>query len=121
VPAHCYLAAALAENAAHAYKVIAQFVLLFAFHNPAGIGATLDLADAVVRGKAKLSAQQMRLLIELLPCHSPKLSAVAVGHFNGQDFAAQLDRAIHRSAAGPPLKLIEAQAIERDVDQCPDH
>jgi hypothetical protein len=121
VPAHCYLAAAFAENAAHAYISHRNSFCCLRFTNPAGIGATLDLADAVVRGKAKLSAQQMRLLIELLPYHLPKLSAVAVGHFNGQDFAAQLDRAIQRSAAGPPLKLIEAQAIERDVDQCPDH
>jgi len=85
-------------------------------------GMTLmDLADAVVRGKVKLSPQQMRLLIELLPYHLPKLSAVAVGHFNGTDFATQLDRAIQRSAAGPPIKLIEAQAIEGDADRCPDH
>jgi hypothetical protein len=74
----------------------------------------IDLADAVVRGKVKLNPPQMRLLIEMLPYHLPKLSAVAVGHFTGQDFAAQLDRAIQRSAAGPPLKLIEAQAIEAD-------
>jgi hypothetical protein len=79
-------------------------------------GMTLvDLADAVVRGKVKLSPQQMRLLIELLPYHLPKLSAVAVGHFNGQDdFAARLDRAIQRSLAGKPIKLIEAQTIEVD-------
>ena len=81
----------------------------------------VELADAVVRGKVKLSPQQIRLLIELLPYHLPKLPAVAVGHFNGQDFAAQLDRAIQRSAAGPPLKLIETQAIESDADRCPDH
>jgi hypothetical protein len=74
----------------------------------------VDLADAVVRGKIKLSPQQMRLLIELLPYHLPKLSAVAVGHFTEQDFAARLDRAIRRSAAGAPLKLIEAQAVEVD-------
>jgi hypothetical protein len=34
----------------------------------------------------------MRLLIKLLPYHLPKLSAVAVGHFTEQDFAARLDR-----------------------------
>jgi len=82
-------------------------------------GMTLvELADAVVRGKLKLTGQQMRLLIELLPYHLPKLSAVAVGHFTGQDFdfAAQLDRAVQRSAAGPPLKLIEAQAVQVEDD-----
>ena len=80
-------------------------------------GMTLvELADAVVRGKLKLTGQQMRLLIELLPYHLPKLSAVAVGHFTGQDFAARLDRAVQRSAAGPPLKLIEAQAVQVEND-----
>lgn len=76
--------------------------------------SVIDLADAVVRGKAKLSPQQMRLLIELLPYHLPKPSAVAVGHFTGTDFAARLDRAIQRPAAGAPLKLIEAQVVEVD-------
>ena len=67
----------------------------------------VDLADAVVRGKVKLSAQQMRLLIELLPYHLPKLSAVAVGHFEGTDFAGRLDKAVQRST-----KVIEGKAIQ---------
>jgi hypothetical protein len=33
---------------------------------------------------------------------------------NGQDFASMLERAIQRSSAGKPIKLIEAQAIEAD-------
>jgi hypothetical protein len=37
-----------------------------------------------------------------------------MGHFTKEDFAAMLDRAIQRSAAGAPLKLIEAQSIEVD-------
>jgi hypothetical protein len=53
-----------------------------------------------------------RSAVEALPFEEPKLSAVAVGHFTGQDFAAQLDRAIQWSAADPPIKLIEAQAVE---------
>jgi len=43
-----------------------------------------------------------------------------MGHFTKEDFAAVLDRAIQRSAAGPPLKLIETQATARDANQCPD-
>jgi hypothetical protein len=55
------------------------------------------IADEVVRGKRTLSRDQMRLLIELLPYHMPKLSATAHLNFN---FAEQLEkelRAIERS------------------------
>ena len=72
----------------------------------------MELAEAVVRGKIKLGAQQQRMLIELLPFLAPKLSAMAVGSMNGKDFASALERAIQRSLAGKPIKLIEAQAIE---------
>jgi hypothetical protein len=61
------------------------------------------IADEVVRGKRTLSRDQMRLLIELLPYHLPKLSAVAHAHF---DFAGQLEkelRAIERSRQPLPL------------------
>jgi hypothetical protein len=56
-------------------------------------------------------------MIELLPFHAPKLSAVGVGHLNGTDFASRLDRAIQRSLAGKPIKLIETQAIEVEPEQ----
>jgi len=78
---------------------------------PKDIGAK-RLLQMAYRGEIKLSAQQMRAAIEVLPFEEPKLSAVAVGHLTGQDFAAALERAIHRSLAGKPIKLIEAQAIE---------
>jgi hypothetical protein len=69
----------------------------------------LELADKVVRGKLKLGAQQMRLLIELLPYHAPKLMAVA--NVTEGSFAKLLDRAIERSNG--PLKLIEARPLEK--------
>jgi len=45
-----------------------------------------ELAEQVVRGKGKLSSPQLRMLIELLPFHLPRLSAVAVGRLTGEDF-----------------------------------
>jgi len=48
----------------------------------------------------------MRLLIELLPYHAPKLTAVA--HVTDGSFGALLDAASERSSK--PLKLIEAKA-----------
>jgi hypothetical protein len=68
-----------------------------------------ELAEQVARGKRKVSAQQMRMLVELLPYYSPKLTAVAVGHLNAQDFYSRLDRAVERSERA---KLIEGHAIE---------
>jgi len=78
---------------------------------PIGIGAK-RLLQMVYRGEVKLSPQQMRAAIECLPFEEPKLATVGVAHITGKDFAAMLDRAINRSLAGPPAKLIEAQAIE---------
>jgi hypothetical protein len=63
-----------------------------------------ELAERVVRGKVKLTPAQQRMLIELLPFHMPKLSAISVGYLNAQDFASRLDRAIDRSDRA---KLIE--------------
>ena len=70
-----------------------------------------ELAEQVARGKRKLTAQQMRMLVELLPYYSPKLTAVAVGHLTGEDFYNRLERAINRSERA---KLIEGRVIERD-------
>ena len=50
----------------------------------------MELADKVVRGKLRLTPQQQRMLIEMLPYIAPKLSAVAHAHF---DFAAELEKA----------------------------
>ncbi len=80
---------------------------------PKGITAP-ELAEMVMRGEVKLSPQQMRAMIELLPFHAPKLTAVALTSLNGQDFAARLERAILRSEGARFPKLIEGRAIEND-------
>jgi len=48
--------------------------------------------EMVYRGEIALSPQQMRAAIECLQFENPKVSAVAVTHMNGQDFASALDR-----------------------------
>ena len=68
-----------------------------------------ELAEQVVRGKVKLTPPQMRMLIELLPFHMPRLSAVGVGYLNDNTFAQRLDRAIDRSDRA---RLIEGRATE---------
>jgi hypothetical protein len=79
----------------------------------------LEYLQSIYRNPAESDGRKLRAVIEALPFESSKLSSVAMGHFTKEDFASMLDRAIQRSAAGPPIKLIEAQAIESD--QCPDY
>jgi hypothetical protein len=70
-----------------------------------------ELAEKVVRGEVKLSPQQVRVLIELLPFHAPKLSAVAIGTLDGTTFAERLERAVNRSERA---MLIEGRAVQVD-------
>jgi hypothetical protein len=77
----------------------------------------MEIADRVVRGKLKLGAQQMRLLIELLPYHAPKLMAVA--NMTEGSFGKLLDAAIERSNG--PLKLIEARPIPAEPEEPIEH
>jgi hypothetical protein len=51
---------------------------------------------------------QQRMLIELLPYHSPKLSAMALNSMSEHDFAMRLERAIQRSDRA---KLIEGRVV----------
>jgi len=78
---------------------------------PEGIMA-LPLLQMAYRGKVKLTPQQARCAIEALPYDVPKLSAVAHGHFDGTDFATQLERAIERSRQ--PLPLPSPTVIDHD-------
>ncbi len=73
-----------------------------------------ELADQVVRGKVKLTPMQQRMLIEMLLFYIPKLTAVGISHFTGEDFAVKLERAIARTNGARVPKLIEAQAVEVD-------
>ena len=70
----------------------------------------LEAAEKVARGELKLSPQQTRVLIELLPYHAPKQSAVT--HIDARDFAVRLDKAIERSERGKVIKLIEHRPNE---------
>ena len=73
-----------------------------------------ELAEQVVRGKVKLSPPKMRMLIELLPFHAPKLTAVAVGTLNNQDFASRLEQALQRSDGAKLVRMIEGRAEPTD-------
>jgi hypothetical protein len=53
----------------------------------------------VMRGEIEPTPRQMTAAKALIEYEEPRLSAVAVGHFEGKDFASQLERAILRSKA----------------------
>jgi len=69
---------------------------------PEGTSAKQAL-EMVYRGEIVLSPQQMRAAIECLQFEVPKVSAVAVTHMDGSDFASALERAIERSQRPVPL------------------
>jgi hypothetical protein len=71
-----------------------------------------EIADGVIRGKLKLSRDQMRMLIEYFPYAMPKLTAIASTTLDSQSFAALLDRAIERSR-GARL-MIEARPVAQE-------
>ena len=58
--------------------------------------------EMVYRGLIILSPQQFRAAVERLQFEVPKVSAVAISHMNGNDFASALDRAISRSRGETP-------------------
>jgi hypothetical protein len=75
---------------------------------------SLDFLRKVYRSARQPMSRRMRAAIEALQHEHPRLQAIATTNMIGKDFAAALERAIQRSLAGKPTKLIEAQAIEVD-------
>src|SRR6516225_498752 len=71
---------------------------------PAGTTAKQAL-EMVYRGEIVLSPQQMRAAIECLQFENPKVSAVAVTHMDGQDFASSLERAIEHTSKDLPVHM----------------
>jgi hypothetical protein len=57
----------------------------------------LDFLEAVYCNPNLPLATRLRAAIEVAPYKHPKLSAAAIGHFNGDGFAEQPERAIARS------------------------
>jgi hypothetical protein len=71
----------------------------------------LRLLQMVYRGEFKATPQQMRAVIEALPYETPKLTAMAIGTLNDQNFYARLERAIERSERA---RLIEGTIVNDD-------
>jgi hypothetical protein len=63
----------------------------------------------------------MRAAIECLPFENPKLSAAAIGHFDGKTFAEALERCIERSKSPPllngPVEQLTASELKRPMSR----
>jgi hypothetical protein len=73
---------------------------------------SLQLLQNVYRNRKQPLNVRVRCAIEALVHEYPRVSAVAVSHMNGQDFASALERAIQRSKA--PLALNSPKTIEHE-------
>ena len=68
-----------------------------------GEGDSLALLQSIYRSASRPLAVRLRAAIAALPFEHPKLAVVA--KVEGADFADQLDRAIARSKAKPPMTI----------------
>jgi hypothetical protein len=77
----------------------------------------LDFLEAVYCNPNLPLATRLRAAIEAAPYRHPKLSAAAIGHFEGKTFAEALDRAIERSKSPPmlngPVKELPASEMKK--------
>jgi hypothetical protein len=68
-----------------------------------GVEKALTYLQSIYRNPMEATPTRMRAAIECLPFENPKLSAAAIGHFDGQTFAEALERCIERSKSPPQL------------------
>jgi hypothetical protein len=79
---------------------------------------SLQLLQNVYRNRKQPLNVRVRCAVEALAHEYPRVSAVAVSHMNGQDFASALERAIARSKS--PLALNPPAVIEHEPPVSPD-
>jgi hypothetical protein len=87
---------------------------------PKGITAR-QFMQMVMRGEIDPEPKQMNAAKVLIEYEEAKLTAVAMGHFDGKDFASQLERAISRSQApyvpraalAPPVEEHPASEVSK--------
>ena len=75
----------------------------------------VDFMEAVYLNPNLPLNTRLRAAIEAAPYRHPKLAVTAHGHFEGKDFATQLERAIERSRQ--PLPLPAPKTIEHSSSE----
>jgi len=79
---------------------------------PAGTSARQFLG-MVMRGEIDPEPRQVNAAKVLIEYEEAKLSAVAVGHMDGNSFAAALERCIARSKGPPPVAALPPPTAQR--------
>src|SRR5215472_16546128 len=74
----------------------------------------VDFMEAVYLNPNLPLNTRLRAAIEAAPYRHPKLATTAHGHFEGKDFASQLERAIARSRGEIPALLTAPKVVEHD-------
>jgi hypothetical protein len=79
----------------------------------------VDFMEAVYLNPNLPLNTRLRAAIEAAPYRHPKLAVTAHGHFEGKDFASQLERAIARSRGEAPALLNPPKVIEHEARPAP--
>jgi hypothetical protein len=79
---------------------------------------SLHFLQRIYRDAKQPMTRRLRAAIEALPFEAPKLSAVAVGHMRGQDFAALLEKAIARSGKSKEIAVASHQLPSSEGEWC---
>ena len=74
---------------------------------------SLQLLQNIYRNRKQPLNVRVRCAVEALAHEYPRVSAVAVSHMNGQDFASALERAIERSGK-QPMPLPSPKVIDHE-------
>jgi len=82
---------------------------------------SLNHREAVYLNPNLPLATRTRAAIEAAPYKHPKLSAAAIGHFEGKTFAEALERAISRSQSPPllngPVQELPASELKKPMQR----
>src|SRR5262249_18600845 len=78
---------------------------------------SLQLLQTVYRDRKQPLNVRVRCAVEALAHEYPRVSAVAVSHMDGSDFATALERAIERSGVNKPTPLPAPKVIEAPMEQ----
>jgi len=74
----------------------------------------VDFMEAVYLNPNLPLNTRLRAAIEAAPYRHPKLAVTGHAHFEGKDFASQLERAIARSRGETPTLLSPPKVVEHD-------
>jgi hypothetical protein len=80
----------------------------------------LSYLQSIYRDPGETEHRRMRAAIAALPFENPKVSAVAISHMSGKDFASALERCLARSEVARSKEYVPAPALAAPVQHSAD-